>query len=253
MCLKVLFLIPVVTFAFGVSVAPEVNSEGEPVRRSKAASIGLVTAEDSLSYVENVDEGKEEVLSVAEKMPEYPGGMGEMLKFLNNNIRYPEHALNYGVQGRVMVMFIVDRDGSITEPSVVKSTLTRPVSKSDSRKVRRAAKDGKVPVTAEQMDESAGRNVIPVAALYELVRTTPGMSVSVNGDVKVNGESIKKVVVDGKKYKVDKNQVAWQIARLMMEKESMRVVMSMPKWNPGMQKGKNVRVRFTLPITYKLK
>ncbi len=105
---------------------------------------------------------EEEVFMVVENMPEFPGGMGELMKFLSKNIKYPTIAQENGVQGRVIVQFVVNKDGSIVDPVVV-------------------------------------RSVDPY-----------------------------------------------------LDKEALRVVKAMPKWKPGMQRGKAVRVKYTVPVTFKL-
>ncbi|MBR4729859.1 MAG: energy transducer TonB [Prevotella sp.] len=56
-----------------------------------------------------------------EQMPEYPGGQAALLKYLAKNIKYPVVAEGNGIQGRVIVTFVVERDGSITDVKVVKS------------------------------------------------------------------------------------------------------------------------------------
>lgn len=61
-----------------------------------------------------------EILSEADVMPEYPGGAEAMAKYLNDNISYPEQAKADGVEGRVMVSFVVESDGSLTDAQVVR-------------------------------------------------------------------------------------------------------------------------------------
>lgn len=80
------------------------------------------------SIEEKIKEGKvtEEdydqlTFNVVEKMPEFEGGMEKMMEFLRANISYPEEAKKSGAQGRVIVQFVVEKDGSIVEPKVVKS------------------------------------------------------------------------------------------------------------------------------------
>jgi tonB family C-terminal domain len=102
------------------------------------------------------------VFDVVEVMPQYPGGQIAMLKYLMENIKYPEQAMKEGIQGRVTVRFIVEKDGSISD-------------------------------------------VKPVLSVHPL-----------------------------------------------LNKEAVRVVKSMPKWTPGKQNGKPVRVRFNLPVMFKL-
>ena len=97
-----------------------------------------------------------------EQMPEFPGGMPELMKFLQENVKYPEEAMKNGIQGRVLIQFIVEKDGSISEAKVIK---------------------------------------------------------------KVNEH---------------------------LDAEALRVIGEMPKWTPGKQKGEAVRVKFTLPVTFRL-
>ena len=54
-------------------------------------------------------------------MPSFPGGQGALMQYLANNIKYPVVAQENGVQGRVVVSFVVERDGSITDVQVVRS------------------------------------------------------------------------------------------------------------------------------------
>ena len=58
---------------------------------------------------------------VVEQMPQFPGGLEELMTFLSQNVRYPEAAHKAGVQGRVIANFVVEKDGSITEAKIVKS------------------------------------------------------------------------------------------------------------------------------------
>lgn len=64
---------------------------------------------------------KERPLDIAEVMPSFPGGDVELIKWLSKNIKYPAIAEENGVQGRVMVKFAVDKDGSIYDPKVLRS------------------------------------------------------------------------------------------------------------------------------------
>ena len=107
-----------------------------------------------------VEENK--VFDVVEQMPSFPGGMGALMSWLSQNIKYPVIAAENGVQGRVIVQFVVEKDGSITDVKVAKS-----------------------------VDPS-------------------------------------------------------------LDKEAARVVKSMPHWIPGKQNGSAVRVKYTVPVTFKL-
>ena len=120
------------------------------------------TKEAEVVVAEAVDPAYEKVFDVVEQMPEFVGGQAELMKFLAENVHYPEAAYKLGKQGRVIVTFIVEADGSVSNAKIVK---------------------------------------------------------------KVSDE---------------------------LDAEALRVIGTMPKWKPGMQNGKAVRVKYTIPITFRL-
>jgi protein TonB len=61
----------------------------------------------------------------ADEMPEYPGGVSAMMTFVMENIKYPEEAKKAKKEGRVLCSFIIDKEGKVTEPHVVKSSGTQ--------------------------------------------------------------------------------------------------------------------------------
>ena len=68
------------------------------------------------------EEPQEKVIfQVVEEMPQFPGGMGEAMKFLAKNIKYPVSAQQAKIEGRVVVQFVVERDGSISDIHTVRS------------------------------------------------------------------------------------------------------------------------------------
>ncbi len=69
----------------------------------------------------SVENSEGEVFMVVENMPQYPGGMSEMMKYLGKNIRYPQQAYKDSIQGRVIVQFIVNKEGFITQPRILRS------------------------------------------------------------------------------------------------------------------------------------
>ena len=103
------------------------------------------------------------VFDVVEEMPSFPGGQAALMSFLSSNIKYPVVAQENGVQGRVIVGFVVERDGSITDVKVMRS-----------------------------VDPS-------------------------------------------------------------LDREAQRVVKAMPRWKPGKQNGSAVRVKYTVPVVFRLK
>lgn len=107
-------------------------------------------------------EVENKVFDVVEVMPSFPGGAAALMKYLNDNIKYPVVAQENGVQGRVVISFVVEKDGSITDVKVAKS-----------------------------VDPS-------------------------------------------------------------LDREAQRVVKGMPHWIPGKQNGSAVRVKYTVPVTFRL-
>ena len=113
--------------------------------------------------VEEEEPEEQTIFEVVEQMPEFPnGGMAGLMQYLSKNIKYPTIAQENGVQGRVIVQFVVNSDGTIVDPVVM-------------------------------------RSVDPY-----------------------------------------------------LDKEALRVIKMMPKWKPGKQRGKAVRVKYTVPVTFKL-
>jgi TonB family protein len=82
---------------------------------------GTESKSAEVKQVAKVPTQGDEIFNVVEQMPEYPGGMGELMKFLQRNLRYPKEAQEQGKQGRVVVQFVVNKDGSITDAKIVKS------------------------------------------------------------------------------------------------------------------------------------
>jgi protein TonB len=119
----------------------------------------LITANAQKTVVSQTDQ---KVFDTVEQMPEYPGGMQAMIEFLQTNMKYPEDAAKQKVEGRVMVQFVVETDGSVSDVHVAKQ-------------------------------------VFP-----------------------------------------------------SLDAEAIRVVQAMPKWMPGKEKGKVVRVKYNLPIVFRM-
>lgn len=84
----------------------------EAPKDDKAATVTMNVVEEE----QNATDDK--VFDVVENMPEFNGGMGALMQYLSDNIRYPEEKC---IQGRVIVSFVVDKDGSISNAQVVKS------------------------------------------------------------------------------------------------------------------------------------
>ena len=135
----------------------EKTQEGDP--NAKPDLSGLEG--NGNAAVEDVVEDK--VFTFVEQQPQFPGGDAAMLKYLGENIRYPSVAQRNGLEGLVVLQFVVDQNGGISDIVVVK---------------------------------------------------------------KLGGGT---------------------------DEEAMRVVKSMPKWSPGKQNGRPVKVRYTLPVRFTIK
>ena len=114
------------------------------------------------TFTPDTPETDNDAFNVVEQMPQFPGGDVELMKFLNENVKYPEAAEKAGTQGRVVAQFVVEADGSISNVKVLKNV-------------------------SDEIDA-----------------------------------------------------------------EAVRVIKAMPKWKPGMQKGQPVRVKYTIPVTFRL-
>lgn len=118
--------------------------------------------EDIVFEEEPVEEVADEIFDIVEDQPAPPGGMGAFYKYVGKSMKYPNQARRMGIEGRVFVQFVVDKDGSITEVKAIKGI-------------------------------GAG-----------------------------------------------------------CDEEAVRVLQGAPKWKPGKQRGRAVKVRMILPITFKL-
>ena len=69
---------------------------------------------------EEVEEEEPEIFMVVEQMPEFPGGQAELFKYISQNIKYPPIAKENGIQGKVFIQFVVGKDGSINNVTVLR-------------------------------------------------------------------------------------------------------------------------------------
>ena len=185
--LKYLYILPVAAIAVTAFARPEISETAEEISAVKVNDLTAIveakavkTTEEPVQVAPVLKDTAKRVevkyipvevteklqgtpfFEVVEQMPEYPGGMAAALEYIQKNMRYPEAAKKDGTQGRVTVQFIVDKEGNVTEPKVIRA--------------------------------------------------------------------------------VDKD----------LDTEAIRLVGSMPKWKPGMQKGQAVAVKYTLPVMFRL-
>lgn len=98
------------------------TGDGESTGNSASVPDATDNAQTSALSPVPVDEDNNPLkLQVLEQYPEFPGGMVELMKWLNANLRYPESAQTQKIQGKVIVAFIINKDGSISNPYVTTS------------------------------------------------------------------------------------------------------------------------------------
>lgn len=88
-----------------------------------AGSLVAQDVPDSLSVFQRMKalEEREVKIKKVEKAPEFPGGMVALMNFLSKEVKYPKSAVKKDIQGRVVVTFVVEKDGSLSEATIVQS------------------------------------------------------------------------------------------------------------------------------------
>ncbi len=183
-----------------------------------SVSISKAYAKDRKYMIALNKEGTErisgDVFDVVETMPQFPGGPQELFGFLSKNIRYPKDAMEANIQGRVIVTFVVGKDGSINDARVVKSV--NPSLDAEALRVINAmpnwtpgTQSGKavnvkytVPITF-RLDGGKPKEATQVTGSFTPVEPStvsrlPGAKIDENGNLTVNGKAVKKILVDGK-------------------------------------------------------
>lgn len=142
----------------------------------------------------------DKIYEKVEVLPKYPGDEPALYQYLAMNVKYPAAAQEYGVQARVMVTFVVEKDGTLTDVKAI------------------AARDLK---TGQELSE-----VVVTAIRSDMT------------EEEVKQAELQKHQAEGVKA---------------LKAESVRVVKAMSeRWKPGLQGGKPVRTRFTLPLVFRL-
>lgn len=243
-------------------------------RESQEVLAADMTNNTHLSLSSESREMNEQVFTVVEKMPSFPGGDAELLKYIATNIKYPKESQDNGEQGRVICSFIVGRDGSVNNPEVLRGVTpllneeavrvinTMPRWNPGMQRGKAVAVKYTVPITfrlkspVEEAKEET-LTVVDVMPQYpggdrELLKFI-AQSIKYPTDAQeagVQGRVICSFVVDKKG-----NIVEPKIIRGIdpsLDAEALRVIGMMPRWTPGRQDGKAVRVLYTVPITFRL-
>ena len=268
---KYLIFIPLVGILMLLSNIEAVARLTVSLANEATVSNAMVTATDVSPKSREMDE---QVFTVVEKMPSFPGGDAELLKYIATNIKYPKESQDNGEQGRVICSFIVGRDGSVNNPEVLRGVTpllneeavrvinTMPRWNPGMQRGKAVAVKYTVPITfrlkspVEEAKEET-LTVVDVMPQYpggdrELLKFI-AQSIKYPTDAQeagVQGRVICSFVVDKKG-----NIVEPKIIRGIdpsLDAEALRVIGMMPRWTPGRQDGKAVRVLYTVPITFRL-
>ncbi|MBR3938145.1 MAG: TonB family protein [Bacteroidaceae bacterium] len=118
--LRALLMLPAVALSVIVASACKQDTNSEMNLKTQDASPSSVFVDIQEYEIEEAD-STDEVFWVVDQRPEYPGGEAALMEYLRSNLQYPENCKKNKVQGRVLISFVVNKDGSIVEPAVVKS------------------------------------------------------------------------------------------------------------------------------------
>ena len=96
------------------------KQDGEAVRVALMLPIFFKLGYSSGKGLNSFEQTNDTVFNVVEEMPEYPGGVNALMKYLSSNIKYPEQAKKDSIKGRVFVSFVVEKDGSVSNVSLLR-------------------------------------------------------------------------------------------------------------------------------------
>jgi len=286
--MKALFVLPVAFVAVAVisCTSPKekkTDADQEVVQQEQPASA------DEIQVVANAPtpkaEEQGEIFQVVEEHPQFPGGDAELMKFLQQNVKYPKEAQEQGKQGRVIVQFVVNKDGSISNDTIVRSV--DPLLDAEALRVVRSMPNwtpgkqrGKevrvrftLPVTF-RLDGGAESKLVKIQVsvektgeeIFNVVEQMPEYPGGMGELMKFLQRNVrypKEAQEQGKQGRVvvqfvvekDGSITDAEIAKSVdpqLDAEALRVVNAMPNWTPGKQRGKEVRTRFTVPVTFRL-
>ena len=248
--------------------------------------------------VQVLEKSNDSVYQVVDQMPEFPGGMEAMMKFVADNVKYPEEAKDKNIEGRVFVGFVIEKDGSVSNVKVlrgigggcdeeairvVKSMPNWTPGKQKGEPVRVSFQmpfmfkltDGPSKQPVKESEEIKAAMKPDKNGVYQIAEEMPRFP----GDDKALMVYLQKNLIMPEKYKgnTDENpslaeyrtfvkfvvnedgaisdiQLLRKSAEFKdLDEEAIRVVKSMPNWEPGKMGGKPVKVYFNLPIIYKFK
>jgi TonB family protein len=210
-----------------------------------------------------------QVVEVAEEMPQFPGGMRACMEFLGRNIKYPAAAQEAGIQGKVIVTFVVNTDGTIVDAQVIKS-VSPDLDKEALRVIglmpkwqpgKQKGKPVRVKYTMPMNFRLSDDDLKKVQPYRQA--EVPGGMPTINAFLESTIKYPEKAKAAGKQgtvivaFVVEEDGSISDIELLsrvdaQLDKEAMRVIGLMPKWTPAMFEGKPVRSKTSLPVKFSL-
>ena len=270
-----LYLLPATAIALSLFASPQ-EATGTENTQPETVAIDKIS-----KNVEINDTIEGQIYQVVEKQPEFPGGMTALMKYLRDNIRYPDEARKQNKQGRCFVGFVVETDGSISDITIKKSAGDEALDKEAMRVVSTMPKwkpgtqggeavrvQFTLPIsyflttTTENLAQAPeGENK---GLIYNVVENMPEYPGGIEAVMKYLGKENKDLATTG--IKESRAIVTMVIEpdgsvnlvsvnaknKKNIDKDAIRKLYSMPKWKPGTQGGKAVRTKITLPIDFSI-
>ncbi len=283
--------VSLVGLSLGISAAFAANAPQASDKNVIKDSIAVETStpNDTTATEENMIFGL-----IIEQQPEFPGGEAALMAYIKKNLKYPASASENGIQGRVTLSFVVEKDGSISNIEVMRSPAEE-LSQEAIRVVKmmprwKPGKQRGKPVRTEYVLPITFRlNAAPKTLANENpsaikigdlgIPTTeddaifegkpdqqpefPGGEIAMMKFIKENLDyppSAARKGIQGRvilTFILEKDGKFSTIKVLRspddaLSREAIRVIKKMPKWKPAIHEGKPVRVKFAMPVTFRL-
>ena len=229
------------------------------------------------------------VYQIVEKMPQYTGGESALMKYVSENIKYPEKAKEDGIQGRVFISFVIEKDGSVSNVKVVRGIgggcdeeaarviAGMPKWQPGMQKGKPVRVNYMMPVFFKLTEEQPAKpfkksdmsktDMKPDKnGVYQIVEEMPQFP---GGETKLMEYIAKNLTypqeakdkgIDGRVFVamvIEKDGSVSNVKVLRgigggCDEEAVRVISALPKWKPGKMNGEPVRVSYQIPINFKL-
>ena len=184
----------------------------------------IITTVKHQEEIDNEPLSQPDVFDKVDEMPHFPDGMAGLMQYLSTNVRYPKDAKESGTQGSVIVSFIVEKDGSISNAKVTKPTYSS-LDEEALRVVSAMPKwvPGKqngeavrvkyaVPVSFRLKGEDLLSGMSESTSFKDLTNRLPGAEIDENGKIFINGKEVKRLVFDG-----SENDIGIAIMNIMLK------------------------------------